>query len=72
MDSGAGLAAALNFGATAVWVGTRFVAAEEAGASQSPFQNCQSISDLLPPLPGKLHQEAVTTGQLVLSYSLPL
>ena len=38
VDSGAGLAAALNFGATAVWVGTRFVAAEEAGASQSLFR----------------------------------
>lgn len=31
--NGAGLAAALSLGATGVWVGTRFVNAEEAGAS---------------------------------------
>jgi NAD(P)H-dependent flavin oxidoreductase YrpB (nitropropane dioxygenase family) len=31
---GSSLAAALSFGATGVWVGTRFVCAEEAGASK--------------------------------------
>lgn len=33
VTNGRGLAACLAFGCTAVWVGTRFVAAEEAGAS---------------------------------------
>ncbi|KAM0751476.1 2-nitropropane dioxygenase [Meredithblackwellia eburnea MCA 4105] len=33
--NGAGLAAALAYGATGVWVGTRFVCAEEAGASRA-------------------------------------
>lgn len=32
--NGRGLAAALSWGASAVWVGTRFVCAEEAGASE--------------------------------------
>lgn len=36
--SGAGLAAALAYGATAAWVGTRFVCAEEAGASRAHQQ----------------------------------
>lgn len=36
--NGAGLAAALSFGATAVWIGTRFVCAEEAGASRAHQQ----------------------------------
>lgn len=31
---GSSLAAALSYGATGVWVGTRFICAEEAGASK--------------------------------------
>ena len=33
--NGQGLAAALAFGASAVWVGTRFICSEEAGASKA-------------------------------------
>jgi NAD(P)H-dependent flavin oxidoreductase YrpB (nitropropane dioxygenase family) len=32
ISDGRGLAASLSYGATGVWVGTRFVASEEAGA----------------------------------------
>ncbi|ORY68037.1 2-nitropropane dioxygenase [Leucosporidium creatinivorum] len=35
IHNGAGLAAALSFGASAVWVGTRFICAEEAGAPKA-------------------------------------
>lgn len=33
--NGKGLAAALAYGASGVWVGTRFICAEEAGASRA-------------------------------------
>ncbi|KAH0830381.1 2-nitropropane dioxygenase [Lanmaoa asiatica] len=45
---GRGLAAALSYGADGVWVGTRFVASEEAGAPRKHKELCSRPDTMIP------------------------